>query len=134
MSISSGCISTATLELWHRIRYLKAEEEKMDKKGSKKGKFANLSIKDIVTHNSDTPNSDTYQKSDSFFSLTKVSLLLIVYYEWEQYSNSQKPNIFGIFSYGFLILIETSHVIAASMAAYFFDLILFDRMGWQMQI
>ena len=34
----------------------------------------------------------------------------------------------------FLIHNETSHVIAASMAAYFFDLILFDLMGWQMQI
>ena len=51
MSISSGCISTATLELWHRIRYLKAEEEKMDKKGLKPGTFGNLTIKDILNLN-----------------------------------------------------------------------------------
>ena len=160
MSISSGCISTATLELWHRIRYLKAEEEKMDKKGSKPGTFGNLTIKDIVNFkilplkfyaltlceifisklfknvtNKDitvatyTPNSDTYQKSDTFSASRKCH-----YYEWGQYSNTQKTKFWNLLLKLFLIHNETSHVIAASMAAYFFDLILFDLMGWQIQI
>ena len=41
----------------------------------------------VPTHNSDTPNSDIYQNSDTLFALTKMSLF------WEEeFQNARKWN------------------------------------------